>query len=44
MSSELGRRSGRLDEEHVGAGIAVQNGTLDGRLEPFHGNGIGARR
>ena len=39
---QLGGRLGRLDEDHVGAGLAVELGALKRRLEPEHLAGVGA--
>ncbi len=32
----------RLDEQHVGAGLAVERGALERALEAFDGDGVGA--
>ena len=32
----------RLDEQHVGAGLAIKRGARDGALEAFDGDRIGA--
>ena len=41
--SELLLRRRRLDEQHVGAGIAVARSAIERGRKPFDGHGIGAR-
>ena len=43
MRARSSLRFRRLDEQHVGAGLAIQRGALDGALEAFDRDRIGAR-
>ena len=40
---DLLQRFGRLDEDHVGAGLDIAFGARDGGIETFHSDRVGAR-
>ena len=42
-AGEIVARPRRLDEQHVGAGLAIHRGALDGAVEAFDGDRIGPR-
>ena len=41
-AAELGALARRLDEQHVGAGFAIERGARDGALEALDGDRVGA--
>ena len=40
-TGEIAARPRRFDEQHVGAGLAIQDGTLDGGVEALDRYGVG---